>query len=129
MARAIGAGARNAAAVLLFLLVFATVATLLALVLGLALDVFLPRGLARFLGGVAAAPAAAALATAVIDRWPKRYDGLVVLAAFGLASAVAVPLAYLGYIPGLRRVDILAPAVIGLMSGSLLLVLRRPPQA
>lgn len=114
----------NSAAILLFLLVFATAATLLAAVLGLALDVVLPRGLARFIGGILAAPPAAALAASTIDWWPKRYNAGLVLLALAVAELVAVPAAYAGYIPGLGRVDILAPALIGLMSASGLLLLR-----
>ena len=119
---------RNTVAVLLFLLVFATAAILFAAVLSLALEAFLSRGVSRFIGGMVGAPPAAALASATIEWWPKRYSASLVLFALLVAELVAVPAAYLGYIPGVARVDILAPALLGPMSASVLLVLRRGGQ-
>jgi small basic protein len=93
--------------------------------LGGAFDSFLPPGLARFLGGAVGAPVAAALASATIQRWPGRYSAKLVMVAFLLAVIVAVPTVYLGLAPSIPPTDILAPALLGLMSASVLLALGR----
>jgi hypothetical protein len=120
-------GLKTAAAALLSLTLFTVSATLFAVVLGAALDIVLQRGLARFIGGILGAPPAAALATAVIDRWPKHYSGAAVLAALAVAAVVIVPAAFLGLIPGVPSVDVLAPALVGLMAASLLLLAPKGP--